>query len=282
MKNFFKYFFSILLMLSCLVVFSMLAYKVLFLDDKTPASPVPEDGIEANAPDDKAEEPGDNKEPEQPEQPKEPENKIPSPEDAQFTTADASYFSDALFIGDSRTIGLKEYGQIEGADFFATTGMNAYKVRDESIEVAGVGSVTLEQLLDKKDYGKIYLMLGINELGYNMDQTIGKYKELVEWLKEKKPDGLLFIQANLHVAAARSDNDKTFNNERINKLNEEISKFIDNKKIFYIDVNKIFDDEKGNLKAEYTSDNTHIYAKYYIDWTNWILTQAILPEENDA
>ena len=49
MKNFFKYFFSILLMLSCLVVFSMLAYKVLFLDDKTPASPVPEDGIEANA-----------------------------------------------------------------------------------------------------------------------------------------------------------------------------------------------------------------------------------------
>ncbi len=275
MRAFLKYFFSIMLMLSCLILFSITAYKVLITDDKKSENSVTDEpGME---------EPADEKDSaDKPEQPEKPENKAPKPEDAEFTTADASYFSDALFIGDSRTIGLKEYGQIEGADFFATTGMNVYKVRDESIEVKGIGKVTLEQLLDKKDYGKIYLMLGINELGYNMEQTIGKYKELVDWLTEKNPDGILFIQANLHVAAARSDKDKTFNNERINKLNEATSEFIDNKKIFYIDVNKIFDDENGNLKAEYTSDNTHIFAKYYVDWTGWILTQAILPEQDNA
>ena len=36
MKNYLKYFFSILLMLSCLILFSMVSYKVLFLDDEKP------------------------------------------------------------------------------------------------------------------------------------------------------------------------------------------------------------------------------------------------------
>lgn len=273
MKNFLKYFFSIMLMCSCLIVVSMFAYKTLFIDNKTPDGPGA-DNVTNEEDTDTGE-----KNPEAAQE--EPVDKVPVPDDAPFVTADSSYFKDALFIGDSRTVGLHEYGQIEGADFFATTGMNVYKVRDESVEVAGVGKVTLEQLLSTKHYGKIYLMLGINELGYNMEQTIGKYKELVDWLTEKNPDGILFIQANLHVAAARSDTDGTFNNKRINQFNKSISEFIDNKKIFYIDVNSLFDDEKGNLKAEYTSDNTHIYAKHYVEWRDWLLSKAILPKGAD-
>ena len=104
----------------------------------------------------------------------------PDPNAAPFTTADASYFADALFIGDSRTVGLKEYGQIEGADFFCTTGMNVYKVRDEVVNVGSVGSVTLDQLLSAKTYGKIYLMLGINETGWVYDSIfIEKYGEII-------------------------------------------------------------------------------------------------------
>lgn len=272
MKNFLKYFFSILLMLSCLILFSMLAYKALFLDkDKAPEASVPEGNI-------KNEEQAKPEAEDKPEEQAKPEDKEIKPEDAPFAAADASYFSDALFIGDSRTMGLSEYGRIEGASFFANTGMSVYNVREKKVNVAGAGEVSLEQLLDSKDYGKIYLMLGINELGYDMDQTVRKYKELVDWICEKNPDGLLFIQGNLHVAAARSDKDKYFNNNRINELNGRISQFIDNKKIFYIDANKLFDDEKGNLKAEYTSDNTHIFAKYYPDWTDWLLTKAIIPD----
>ena len=37
-----------------------------------------------------------------------------------MTTVDASYFDDALFIGDSRTVGLKEYGTLNNATFFTT------------------------------------------------------------------------------------------------------------------------------------------------------------------
>ena len=277
MKNFIRYFFSILLMISCLMLFAMVAYKTLFVEEGSGNMP-PVDGPQAEEEGGQPDgENGDDKnETAQPEVPVEPVAPVkPDPNAAPFTTADASYFADALFIGDSRTVGLKEYGQIEGADFFCTTGMNVYKVRDEVVNVGSVGSVTLDQLLSAKTYGKIYLMLGINELGYNMDQTIGKYKEVVDWLREKSPNSILFIQANLHVAAARSNNDATFNNARINQFNEAISEFIDNEKIFYIDANSLFDDENGDLRADYTSDNTHIYAKYYVDWKNWMLTKAI-------
>ena len=36
----------------------------------------------------------------------------PEPTPLQFTTVDASYFDDALFIGDSRTVGIAEYGNL--------------------------------------------------------------------------------------------------------------------------------------------------------------------------
>ena len=50
-----------------------------------------------------------------------------------FITSDSSYFDDALFIGDSRTVGLCEYGTLKNADYFASTGMSVYKLWNEKI-----------------------------------------------------------------------------------------------------------------------------------------------------
>lgn len=259
-------------MISCLIVFSIMSFKVLILDDK-PNSNEPDD-VKTEEENTEKGDKGDGKK---------DDNNVNSstpaeinPADAPFTTADATYLEDALFIGDSRTMGLWEYGQVKGADFFANTGMSVYNVREKVVNVNSTGSVNLDQLLSKKSYGKIYLMLGINELGYDQDQTVAKYKELVDYIRAKAPNSKLFIGANLHVSAARSDSDKIFNNTNINNFNSRISKFIDNKNIYYIDINEHFDDEKGNLAAEYTSDNTHVLGKYYVDWINWILTKAIV------
>lgn len=266
MRNFLKYSFSILIIISCLILFTILAFKVLVLDEKPKDNNVSEPPVSEEIP------------------PKEDEGKGTDsekpvrldPEAVPFTTVDDSYFNDALFIGDSRTLGIKEYGQIPGADFFTSTGMSVYNINDKVINVSGLGDVDLEKLLSSKQYGKVYLMLGINEIGYNRENTVKKYGELVDYIHKKEPEALIFIQANLHVAAARSDNDAVVNNSNIDSFNEKISELIDNKRIFYIDVNEIFDDENGNLKAECTSDNTHVYAKYYVDWVEWIKTKAIL------
>ena len=192
-----------------------------------------------------------------------------------FTDVDDAYFDDALFIGDSRTDGLSLYGGISGATFFCTTGMNVFKLFSEQANVPGVGSTTLESLLANRTFGKIYIMLGLNELGDDLTNIVTQYYAVVEKIHSLQPDALLMIQGNMHVGYARSKSDVWFNNSRINALNYELSKLADNKRVFYIDVNERFDDQNGHLPENVTYDQIHLYGKYYLDWTAWLKTKGV-------
>ena len=178
-------------------------------------------------------------------------------------SVEKSYFNDALYV------------YLNNATFFAYTGMSVYNVFSKTVSVPKVGKLNLEQLLSSKKFGKIYIMLGINELGYNTNQTLENYKKLVDYIKDNQSSAIIYIQANLHVASKKSDKDSIVNNTNINKFNDQISKFADNKRIFYIDINEKFDDDNGNLNSNYTSDNVHIYAKYYKEWSNWLCQNAV-------
>lgn len=198
----------------------------------------------------------------------------------EFTKVDMSYFSDALFVGDSRTDELKDYGNIEGADFFCETALNVFKLLKKEIDVKGVGKTSLENLLQKKSYGKIYLMLGINEIGYNFNDVMKNYQEIVDTIRKYQPDSILFICANLHVAKKRALQNPEFSKKNMDELNERMKEVaLKEKKGFYIDVNEIFDDEEGYLNAEYTGDNVHLYAKKYKLWVDWLMTKGIVYNE---
>lgn len=183
---------------------------------------------------------------------------------------------DALFIGDSRTVGLMEYAGITGADYFCTVGMSVYNLHEKPVSVPNVGKVTLTELLNHKKYKKIYIMLGINEAGYQLSSIIEKYSELLEFIKSRQSEAVIFIQANLHVTTSRSNKDKVINNTTINALNTELAKFADGKTKFYLDANTLFDDKTGGLSAEKSEDSTHLYAKYYQEWGKWIIKQTAL------
>ena len=180
----------------------------------------------------------------------------PEPTPLQFTTVDASYFDDALFIGDSRTVGIAEYGSLKNATYFADVGLNVYVAQTKAIAVKNVGTVTLPQLLSQK--------------------TFGKFSSLIDAVRAAQPDAIIFVEANLHVGPSRSSTDATFNNPRIDKLNEKLAALADGKTIFYIDINELFDDENGNLRADASGDSTHVYAKYDLDWCDWLCTKAIV------
>ncbi len=185
-----------------------------------------------------------------------------------------TYMGDALFIGDSRTVGLMEYSGIDGADYFCTVGMSVYNIHKKPVSVPNVGKVTLTELLNGKKYGKIYIMLGVNEVGYKFSSTAEKYSELIELIKDKQPNAVIFIQANLHVSKSRSDSDKVVNNIAINGLNAELAKLADGKSKFYLDANILFDDKTGALSSDKSEDSTHLYAKYYKEWGEWIIKQT--------
>lgn len=180
-------------------------------------------------------------------------------------------FQEVLFVGDSRTVGLYEYGQMGEADVFANSGMTVFNLWDCETSFNNKGKKTLEQVLTENQYQVIHVMLGINELGYSMEQIVEKYRETVEKIQSMQPEAKVVLGANLHVTAENSSKSKIFNNQRINTLNFEIQNIGDELDCYYIDVNEIFDDTQGNLSKEYSTDGAHILGKYYADWVQWIL-----------
>ncbi len=187
--------------------------------------------------------------------------------------SDEEYFSDALFLGDSRTVGFYLYAKIPGATYFARTSMNVYNVFDNKVsETNDTSSYTLSELLTKKKFGKIYILLGINEIGYSYSSVVNNYSTVIEYIKQYQPDAKIIIQSNMHVTKKKSDsNPNTFSNTRIDELNRRLSELADNKKVFYLGFEEIFDDSTGNMSADYSGDGVHLYAKCYKLWRDWIL-----------
>ena len=191
----------------------------------------------------------------------------PAPQ-SNFVESGPEYFDDALFIGDSRTVGIKLYGTLKNADYFCDQGLMAARIDESTVD-----NMTVWDKLRKKQYAKIYIMLGVNEIGNDIEGTTAKYRRLVDGVKELQPDAVIFLQANLHVASYKED--AIINNERINALNSNLQAMADNSKVYYIDVNGQFDDANGALQEELTSDGVHVLAKYYTDWCTWLCQNTV-------
>lgn len=194
----------------------------------------------------------------------------------EFCEVYPSYFTDALFIGDSRTDGLRLYAPFEGADYFCSTGMSVTGCLDETADIEGLGTVTLAQLLEQRDYGKIYISLGINDVGYDHSVLVPYFEDIYNFLREQEPDAIVYIMASMHVAKNRAINEPMFESERVDHLNGLFGEFADGEHSFFIDENEAFDDEEGYLIADWTGDNVHLYARYYEVWDNWLCRNAVV------
>ena len=102
----------------------------------------------------------------------------PEPEepDSPFTTVDASYFDDALFIGDSRMVNVANYARLGNADYFADVGMTVFKMFSTTASDKNFGATDLGSLLRSKRYSHIFVMLGLNEAGYPLGNLFDTYQ----------------------------------------------------------------------------------------------------------
>lgn len=198
-----------------------------------------------------------------------------------YNTVEDDYFADAVFIGDSRTVGLFEYGGLEEiTTFYASKGLTVYKMFDSPIvSVPGQrDKITIEEALQSGSFAKIYLMIGINEMGTGtVDSFMEKYQETVAHLQELQPDAIIYLQAIIRVTAERSAKGDYIHNEGIQERNDRIARLADNKKIFFLDVNPLICDENGGMIPEYTFDGVHLKAKYIEIWKDYLKSHAIFP-----
>lgn len=194
-----------------------------------------------------------------------------------FTSVDVSYFDDALFIGDSRMEG---FGMRSGtnATFYATKGFQLHKYETMSVAQTEAGKVPIFDALPPNAFTKIYIKVGLNELGWGNDEKfLEKYAELIARLRENEPRAIIYIHGLLPVTATKSSTDSTHSNDKIRARNESLKQFAVEQKAYYIDINSVVSDTDGSLKPEMTTDGIHLKSQYMDLWREYLRTHAIVP-----
>lgn len=187
-----------------------------------------------------------------------------------------AWFSDALFIGDSRADGLRLYSGIKGATFLTSVGLSVYHVMDdEPVIRRGEDMISVLEAVGQKTYGKIYVVLGVNELGYFRPQgfadTMG---ELVDELRTLQPQATLYIQAILPVNTAlcqKYEQRYYITNEAIADYNAALAGMTAEKEVWLLNIPGQLLDQNGEIKEELSADGVHMQRAGYVIWLDYLL-----------
>lgn len=194
------------------------------------------------------------------------------------------WFEDAVFLGDSRTEGLQLYSGLHAGDFFWHKGMTVFRVDDEDyrqIEVDGQ-KMTMMEALARKQYAKVYIMIGINELGYPASSYEKGLKAMVDQVKELQPNAVVYLQTLPPVnegKAAESGLGSYINNTNVNAFNEIIVETAKEKQVALLDVASVFRSEQGDLPADMASDGVHFEKDGYQLWYAYLRCHVLTAEE---
>lgn len=186
-----------------------------------------------------------------------------------------SYFDDAAFIGDSRTQGLQLYTGLPNATFYATQGLMVDTFFSKKFVKAGGGKITIPDAMKNQTFKKVYIMLGVNELGWAYEKVfIQKYGEVVDKVKELQPDAKVYVQSILPVTKAKSDGDAIYNNTKISRYNELIEQMCREKGVTYLHVADAVGLDNGALPAGSATDAVHLNREYCYKWLDYLKTHT--------
>lgn len=190
---------------------------------------------------------------------------------------DDSWFQDAAFLGDSRTEGLLYYTTIRPAGAFAYRGLNSQTIRTKAfVKVHGKKETALEALKEGH-FSKVYLMLGVNELGWwSPEQFSREYGELIDLVRAAQPDAQLYLQTLIPITAAKSA-EGVFTNLHLQAFNQVIRALGQEKQVYVVDVWSAFADAQGVLPAKQSSDGIHLYPRDYDQWLSYLKTHTVPP-----
>ena len=241
----------------------------------TPNQPEqPENPTDPKAPDE-SEIPTDTETPAQTEKPQVPgvPTELPTVVPGAKYGEDESFFDDALFIGDSRMVSSAYYARLGKADYFTDVGMNVFQMFSVTASDDNFDATDLTTLLQNRTYKKIFIMLGINECGYPMSSLLSAYQEDIDTLKRLQPDATIYLLKVYGVSRSVAESASYFSPQRLQEVNDGIAGLADGKKVHCLDASRLYCDDEGYMKEEYTSDGVHPYAKDAALFAQWLCQQ---------
>lgn len=199
----------------------------------------------------------------------------PVPETAAVSE---DYFADAVMIGDSRIEGFKLFSGLTQGTYMAHTGLMIFEIFDTKINFNGE-KMTVPEALDKGTYGKVYISLGVNELGMYDDQGYhDHFAKFVDLVREKQPNATIYIQLLIPVNTQKcKDKGQAYyvTNEQIGVYNELLYQVAQEKEVFLVDPAQAIVDETGEPPYDVTADGVHFQPSGYQLWYDYLTKHTI-------
>ncbi len=218
--------------------------------------------------------------------------KAPATVVPESTKADFSYLDDAVFIGDSVSLKLKNYvtakrktsvGFFGKAQFLTAGSMgsgNALKpLSASSIHPSYNGKkALLEDNVAAMGAKKIYIMLGINDIApYGTDDAVKNMAKLIAKIQAKSPDAKIFVQSSTPMIKKMQMT--SLNNPNLADYDYKLSVMCKEKGYSFVDVASVMRDKEGNLPLEYCSDpdvlGMHFTDKACEIWIDYLLKHTV-------
>ena len=188
---------------------------------------------------------------------------------------DDSYFDDAVFIGNSRTEGLKMYSGLSNATFITEVGLTVDSIFTDYCNISGGGKARAFDQLASMEFGKVYIMLGMNELGWVYESVFKEdYGKIIDKIREINPDATIYIQSIMPVSKWKDSTDDVYTIANVERLNAQLRDLADEKEVWYVDVAAGVMDEDGYLPYEATGDGVHLTPEYCVKWMDYLRTHT--------
>ena len=200
----------------------------------------------------------------------------------------AHFFDDVVFIGDSVSLGLKNYVTNQRNNGNECLGKAQFLVAGSMGFTNSLGAIGKKNTIHPKYQGKevmvddgvrmigakkAFIMLGLNDFcGYALESSMKNAKIFVTRIIDKNPGIKIYIQSVTPVISAKEHGN--FTNDTINKFNSALRKLCSENGWVYVDVASVMKNEKGCFKDEYCSDKeaqgVHMTNAGYRAWIAYL------------
>ena len=197
------------------------------------------------------------------------------PDIPAIAKADDKFFSDSVFVGNSLVDGLYLYGGVNTCDWLSGTGLSVANARTQKLSDKHGGSCTVMDALAAKKYGKVYVQLGINEIGMDQDDFAKSYGKLLSDIRKLQPSADIYVMSLTPVSAYKSAHSPYFTHDRVVSFNKAIYKLCADGGYWYLDDFTPLADKDGYLPSADTKDGVHFVISYYPVWMDVIRTHYI-------
>lgn len=185
------------------------------------------------------------------------------------------FFTDACLIGNSLCEGIRIYSNLKTMTYLSRTSMtviSAFSGHDFALYPGYY--VSAMDAMAAGDYKKVYIELGINEIGFPVETFVGYYRQIIEKVQKEQPAADIYILSLTPVSRAK-DAGGVFTMSRINAYNEGLKQLASEMHCYYIDCVSPLVDETGYLPSSDTWDGVHFNIPKYAEWEQVIRTHYV-------